>query len=336
VSCDTTSIEARPIQLGVSGSNLDSVGNGFCCAGTLGSLVRDTLGNEYILSNHHVMVASDGQRSIVQPGLADSACLQNASLGVANLSNFVPISGSSSNTVDAAIAQIVSGAVETSGSILNIGTISSTPSSPALNMPVQKMGRTTCLTSASVGAINVTISVMYPNACGLSFHGTATYTNQTEIVGSGFSGAGDSGSLILTTGACPQPVGLLFAGGRNTTFANPIGDVLSAYGVTQVGANACTPPLSVASSAAQADWQARAGANSRAVAAVSAIKDRHEHDLMQLDGVVGVGVGLASDGSTPTVRVLLQSDSAAIRAQLPNSLEGAPVEVEETGPIVAY
>jgi chorismate synthase len=46
-----------------------------------------------------------------------------------------------------------------------------------------------------------------------------------------FSAGGDSGSLIWNWAAGMRPVGLLFAGGGGTTFANPIGTVLSALNI---------------------------------------------------------------------------------------------------------
>src|SRR5215204_2158964 len=46
--------QARPILLGVSGGNAHDLANGYCCSGTLGAVVRDGAGKQYILSNTHV------------------------------------------------------------------------------------------------------------------------------------------------------------------------------------------------------------------------------------------------------------------------------------------
>ena len=54
--------------------------------------------------------------------------------------------------------------------------------------------------------------------------------------------------------------------------------------------------------------------------------------LMELDGVVGVGEGQTSDGRRAIV-VMVMSRSEA--PELPSELEGVPVEVVETGPIEA-
>ncbi len=43
--------QVAPIQLGTSGGNATDIANGYCCSGTLGSLVRDAAGNQYVLSN---------------------------------------------------------------------------------------------------------------------------------------------------------------------------------------------------------------------------------------------------------------------------------------------
>ena len=63
--------------------------------------------------------------------------------------------------------------------------------------------------------------------------GVANFRDQITIRGNNmiFSQGGDSGSLIWTWDARRAPVGLLFAGGGGTTFANRIGDVLNALDV---------------------------------------------------------------------------------------------------------
>ena len=63
--------------------------------------------------------------------------------------------------------------------------------------------------------------------------GTGLFKDQIAITGPGmpFSAGGDSGSLIWTWDSSRRPVGLLFAGGGNTTFANKIGAVLNALDI---------------------------------------------------------------------------------------------------------
>lgn len=86
-----------------------------------------------------------------------------------NLTTFIPISFTkgTTNTVDAAVAQVVSGAVDPGGSILDIGQVSPSIVPPALNMAVKKSGRTTGLTMGSISAINVTVNVSYSKTCGI-------------------------------------------------------------------------------------------------------------------------------------------------------------------------
>ena len=51
-----TAKQTPPIQLGTSGGWTFDLANGFCCGGTLGSLVK--IGStQYILSNYHVFEA---------------------------------------------------------------------------------------------------------------------------------------------------------------------------------------------------------------------------------------------------------------------------------------
>ncbi len=106
----------------------------------------------------------------------------------------------------------------------------STTIAPAVRMRVRKYGRTTEETSGRVQGINATVNVGYDT-------GVARFVGQIVIGGGGFSAGGDSGSLVVVRGGADDrsPVGLLFAGGGGTTIANPIDDVLSAFGVTIVG-----------------------------------------------------------------------------------------------------
>lgn len=61
----------------------------------------------------------------------------------------------------------------------------------------------------------------------------ARFVDQVSIRGltGDFSRRGDSGALVWTWNATRNPVGLLFAGGGDLTFANPIESVLTALDV---------------------------------------------------------------------------------------------------------
>jgi hypothetical protein len=241
-----TAIQTPPIQLGTSGGWRYDLANGYCCGGTLGSLVVSG-GTQYILSNYHVFrsdivnggngrVAVNGD-PIIQPGLIDVGCNANSAQNVATLAGGASLPGSN---VDAAIAAVIPGMVRTDGAILEVGTLSSATVSASINQAVKKSGRTTGLTRSSVSGLNATISVAYDNECAGGAAFTKTFTGQILVKNTRgrFLAGGDSGSLMVedvTTN--PRAVGLLFAGSSTIAVANPIGQVLSwiGGGATMVG-----------------------------------------------------------------------------------------------------
>jgi hypothetical protein len=241
---DHKAIQAPPISLGTSGGWRYDLANGYCCGGTLGSLVSKG-GAQYVLSNYHVLeadiVAGGNSRvatagdPVVQPGLIDVGCVAANAQNVATLSG---IKSLPSSNVDAAIAQVISGMVRTDGAILDVGTISASTVGASLNQPVKKSGRTTGLTRSKVSGLNANVSVAYENECAGGSAFTKSYTGQIVISnrGSKFLNSGDSGSLMVedvTTNA--RAVGLLFAGSSTSAIANPIGQVLSFLGASMVG-----------------------------------------------------------------------------------------------------
>src|SRR5229473_448853 len=167
------------IKLGTTGGNAkDSSTSGTtitCCGGTLGALVSRG-GNQYILSNNHVLARSDlatlGE-NIDQPGLVDSNCSTGATTVVAQLSQFFNLETGSPPKVDAALAQVFTGTVDLQGSILELGGTNSggTPTdgpphagsgvAATVNRAVAKSGRSTGLTCSTVLSINVATSVQY-------------------------------------------------------------------------------------------------------------------------------------------------------------------------------
>ena len=237
-------IQTPPIQMGMSGGWRYDLANGYCCGGTLGSLVSKG-GAQYVLSNYHVLeadIVSGGNSRVatagdpvVQPGLIDINCAAASGQNVATLSGIKSLPGSN---VDCAIAQVVSGMVQTNGSILEIGTISATTQAAALNAAVKKSGRTTGLSRSSISGLNANVSVAYENECAGGSAFTKSYTGQIVIANRGakFLNSGDSGSLMVQDVATsPKAIGLLFAGSKSTAIANPIGQVLSFLNATMVG-----------------------------------------------------------------------------------------------------
>jgi hypothetical protein len=234
-----TALQAPPVQLGTSGSWSHDLANGYCCGGTLGSLIQVN-GVQYVMSNYHVfesdivpggngIIATTGD-PVVQPGLIDVNCNASAAQTVATLVKLSSLPGSN---VDVSIAQASAGMVRTDGAILEIGTLSSATVSAFLNQAVKKSGRTTGLSRSHVSGLNATVSVTYDNECAGGTAFTKTFTGQIIIANSrsSFLNSGDSGSLMVedvTTN--PHAVGLLYAGSNTSAVANPIGQVLQFVG----------------------------------------------------------------------------------------------------------
>lgn len=257
------------ILLGSSGGNnenYDASGNLVvdCCSGTLGALVQDSSGRKYLLSNNHVLAQSDRASvgdAIVQPGLIDNNCTPLSegagTTAVAALSRWLPLNSLHTNA-DAAIAQVLSPAVDATGKILELGNrlpdgtlgaaapgISSSggKGEPArLRMMVAKSGRTTGLTCATVTAVDVDLSVDYFADCAeTKAYLTKRFTGQMAISGNAFSDAGDSGSLVVDA-ANAEPVGLYFAGGTDAdgvshAMANPAPEILNEFNSQPGGAS---------------------------------------------------------------------------------------------------
>jgi hypothetical protein len=223
-----TSFFNRPVPIGVSTGRADE-----CAAGTIGARVKGNNGALYALSNNHVFAKENlgkkGSDLIYQPGRYDLSCAtDNTTYGLGTLADFKPIvlDDNSLNEVDVAIVNVTTGTLGTATPANGYGRPSSSTASAILNMAVQKYGRTTGLTTGVVVGIDVTVRVQYTDGIG-------RFEHQVQIRGDkgSFSKAGDSGSLIVTRGD-NKPVALLFAGGQTSTFANPIGPVLSAFNLT--------------------------------------------------------------------------------------------------------
>jgi len=218
-----------------------SVGHFRITAGTIGCLAvgRTPPRNSrlMILSNNHVLANSNNAvfgDCICQPGPADGGrCPQDQ---IAILERFVPINfGGGVNFVDCATGwawpdRVRRELVYVSGGAPAFFRISSAPVAPFLGMLVGKSGRTTQLTQGRITGIGATIQVNYGGGrVGL-------FQDQMEIQGTSgqFSAGGDSGSSIWTWNPQRNPVGLLFAGGGNSTFANRIDRVLVALDIALV------------------------------------------------------------------------------------------------------
>ena len=222
---DPTARFPRPVPTGVS------TGHPNITAGTIGCRVTDG-SKVYALSNNHVYACENNATigdAVIQPGTYDGGISPADDIGTLSDFELIVFSTSASNEIDAAIAATDTTLLGTATPSDGYGVPKSTTAPPALRMEVQKYGRTTGLTSAKISGINAIVNVGYDS-------GTARFVDQILIRGGGFSAGGDSGSLVVTKSDNPdddrKPIGLLFAGSSSTTVANPIGLVLSHFGVT--------------------------------------------------------------------------------------------------------
>jgi len=329
--------QVRTTSFGSSGGNANDITHAFCCGGTLGSLVTKG-GTQYILSNNHVLArvdqASVGE-NITQPGLIDNGC--SAATTVAHFSQAVPLG---TQNVDVALAALVSGQMDGTGKILDIGVPCATPGTPRVGLAVAKSGRTTGCQQGSIGSINTNVSVQYQKNCGSGKKFTIAYTNQVVINSTTFSAGGDSGSLIVS-GSCSAtgsetngdnaPVALLFAGSSSSTIGNPIQDVVAALGISFVGTNTCSAPTSAVAAGSFAREPLQ---NDLDFATM--IKDRHAPDMMRNSEIVGVGVGVTEQDPTKVALVVYVDSTRPIRSRVPDQIDGVPVKVVRTDPFVAY
>jgi hypothetical protein len=318
-------------EFGTSGGNINDISTLYCCSGTLGSLVQAD-GTSYILSNNHVLARSGTAamgEDISQPGLIDNGCRIPTIVG--DLTAYPSLS----SNVDAAIA-MSRGIMDSTGKIMDIGTISSVIRTASMGLQVQKSGRTTGRTVGTVSSVSTNVMVNYQPTCGMGKKFKVTFRNQVVVNSSTFSAGGDSGSLILSVPASPnelpQPVALLFAGSSTTTVGNPIGDVLSQLSalmktdVTFVGSNSV--------SSAVVSGGATSALAPQSVRDAHGAKEKWADAWMNRPGVLGVGVGLTDDRSEAAVIVYVDNGSAA-RPNLPERADGARVRVVLTDPFVS-
>ena len=243
-----------PVPLGSSGSNANAIcltpAPGSCFGGTLGSLLTNnaTPPALVILSNNHVLGLSDGGavgQEVTQPGVIETNCSLTGTINVATVTNILNLQTQPipAFPVDVTTAQITTGQVDTTGSILELGALNNAnvpqPAPPAagsgmaasVNQLLAKSGRTTGLTCSRIAATNVTMLVVqYESGCSTTPF-NVTYNDEITVANmsneQSFIGDGDSGSLAVDE-ATAQPVALLFAGSDTDAVGNPVADVLNA------------------------------------------------------------------------------------------------------------
>ncbi|GGH15663.1 hypothetical protein [Silvibacterium dinghuense] len=362
------SMQTGPISLGSSGGNdndydtyQDKSGNPYianCCGGTLGALVQDTSGSQYILSNNHVLAESDQAQNgdiIDAPGLIDNGCvpLDRASGNirpVGTLRYSVPLSSNRTN-VDAALAAVTPGAVDSSGSILQLeptapGNTTSIGSAPPVagtgetldttnlaDIHLVKSGRTTGLTCSTVQSVDLSVRIDYYKDCAETQpYTTKTFSGQIGITGDHFSDSGDSGALIVDS-ANAQPVGLLFSSGTDgsgtgLSVASPIGEVLNELGsqagssFSVVGTNTPHAVACVQYDAHPTDPWTRLVVSPDTQSQAKTIAETAGQGLIgQVAGVLGVASGKSLD-SPGDAALVVYTDASRGAVAVPKSYAG--------------
>lgn len=217
----------RPVPIGVSTGQVDVT------AGTIGARVVSG-SRVYALSNNHVYANRNQAEvgdNILQPGTVDGGADPTDAIGT--LHDFEPIRFCNpfplcpDNSIDAAVAATTAENLGNSTPSNGYGTPRSETATARLGMAVQKYGRTTGHTKGRITGVNATMNIGFRDR-------QARFSGQIVVAGAGFSGPGDSGSLIVADGAGSddrRPVGLLFAGSQTTTLANPIDLVLDRFDI---------------------------------------------------------------------------------------------------------
>lgn len=355
--------QAPPIKVGTSGGNANDLGAKVCCIGTLGSLwTAPGITNPVILSNNHVLDRSDkgvAGEAINQPlQVACTATGAPAPLTVAHLTKgaaLKPVAnepgkcgtskaalcGHSPSNVDAAIAEIVPGEVDLAGNILDLGPAGATsiaaapPSStigvPSLGEGVGKSGRTTGLTCSTITSISTTVSIDYEGTCGDSSANppiapafASYFLNQVIINGGTFSLSGDSGSLVVDT-ATARPVALLYGGSPSDTVANPIQDVINAFGLNSPLSVVGGPDHAVSCGHTATASSLQVGATQAALVPrerqrVTTVLQRRSAQILQDPSIKSVTVGASADNADEGALLIHVSDSTIPR--VPPAIDG--------------
>jgi hypothetical protein len=359
-----------PVPLGTSGGNANAIclnpAPGFCFGGTLGSLLTSnaTPPAMVILSNNHVLGMSDGAmvgQEVTQPGVIETGCSLAGTNNVATVTNIISLQTQPipAFPVDVTTAQITTGQVDATGSILELGVVTNgvpQPAPPAagsgmaatVGQLLAKSGRTTGLTCANVEAMATTVSVAYSTNCATSTSFSVSYNLANQVVvgnmsnGQNFIGDGDSGSLAVDQ-LTAEPVALMFAGSDNSAIGNPVASVLNAlhtstgHTYTFVGGAQHTVPgcslagLNDVKVTPQSATAIPAGTAQRGQAAA----ENYGTQIMNTPGVSAYGGGGSLDApNEPAVMIFVAP--GASHAGIPATIDGVRTRLVESNSTIAH
>jgi virginiamycin B lyase len=343
---------ARPIPMGVSVSNTPS--SPFVYAGTAGLLVHlvTSFGVKYILSNNHVLGAVGPSLCpdkaplgtwTLQPGTLDigSDPGQDPLYHVGTVARLWPLTEGGKNVIDAALS--LTNTARAGSEILGIGQPNAAMRSAAIHEGVVKSGRTTGVTVGTVMDTNCTVTVDYEECGSYTFTGQIAIfgvspgafsnSSQSTVYGNPFARKGDSGSVILDA-STSTPVGLLFAGDPLLAYANPISSVYRLLQVFPDGPGGGGPKSAEDLKAMDDLMQETLDPR---LARLKEIQARHEDQLLSVEGVHGVGIGLGENRQDFVFDVFVTKRTPELEQAIPQEIEGVPVRLVETGgPIKAY
>lgn len=204
----------------------DELGHPVGDVGTMGCLVEDGFGQQFILSCNHVIANLNAGRRCIdetwEPGRS------NKRIGVLHDFKSITFGGSTGNVIDAAISK-ADQANDVNSGIRQLGHLNGVLDPVPLETDVRKVGKQTSLTHGTVNIKDLSVIVRFQNKQ------KALFEKQIAVTGTGvghpFAAGGDSGSLIVDNNN--QAVALLFAtdAANNLTYGNPISMVLGYFGV---------------------------------------------------------------------------------------------------------
>jgi hypothetical protein len=187
--------------------------------GTLGAVVTDDNGTQYMLGCNHTLAVNgrvpDGAQIV-------SAEFVGRDTPLAERDKFIELRADAPNTADCALAKLILDPQKNvdpkfPDKTYKLG--SGAPAEADLNMKVQKLGAATGLTYGTVVDVHADLYVTF------SF-GTFRFENQVVIDGGAtndaFATPGDSGALLADTSAKPKALGMIYAASGRFAVACPL------------------------------------------------------------------------------------------------------------------